>query len=156
MQSAGFKLIFWVANDGERAAVVQSLMTTLAARGIQRHGQSTLLAECLHFADELVSRHGDIVGRKSPLCKRVIPKIVVAEHTAVDALPVRQNPAVGAEAAERRQVFAHDGEGREDVNPRQDRRTHPAVPRGGHNPSQLGAAQPAFMLVYLAVSWHHF
>ncbi len=70
MQRAGFQLVYRVAHNGERAAKIQGLMTALAARRIQRDGQSALFAQHLHFADELVSRHGDIVGRKRPLCKR--------------------------------------------------------------------------------------
>ena len=69
MKRTGFQLIFWIADNGERATVIQGLMTTLAARGIQLHGQSALLSECLYLADELVSRHDAIIGRKSPLCK---------------------------------------------------------------------------------------
>lgn len=94
MKCAGFQLIFWVANDGERATVIQGLMTALAARGIQLHGQSALLSECLHFADELVSRHDAIIGRKSPLRKINLAEIIVAEHAVVDALHIHQYQVV--------------------------------------------------------------
>lgn len=41
----------------------ECLVATLAPRGRQRHGQAIDFPKRLHFADELVACHTDILGR---------------------------------------------------------------------------------------------
>ena len=66
MKRTSFKLIFWVANYRECAAEIKRLMAAFATRRIERHGNAALPAIRLHFADEFVSSHVGIIGRKRP------------------------------------------------------------------------------------------
>ena len=72
MKRACFQLIFWVANYRERAAEIEGLMAALAARCIERHGNASLFAIRLYFADEFVPGHVCIIGRKRPNAQQVI------------------------------------------------------------------------------------
>ena len=66
MLGARLQLVLRVANDREGRPVVQRLVTAFASRRIQRHRHLPNFAERLQLADELVSLHAGIVGRKRP------------------------------------------------------------------------------------------
>lgn len=67
MKRACFQLIFLVANYRECTAEIKRLMAALPARCIERHGNALPFAMRLYFADEFVSGHVGIIGRKRPI-----------------------------------------------------------------------------------------
>lgn len=69
MEGTRLKLIFKIAHDRKRIAIVKCLVTTLAATGVKFNANIVSFAERSNFSDEFVAGHWTIIGRLRPNCK---------------------------------------------------------------------------------------